>query len=115
MRLEVHFENGVSKVFDNIRNSGSTTVREALDNAKRQPPGLDVEFMSDRTGSTRIVSIDGVRPQGSLDWTIAVNGASAGFVIEPSHLLGKERQKHLDKILTLTDDSDQIVIRLEQP
>jgi hypothetical protein len=114
MRLEVHFENGVSKVFDDMPNSISMTVREALDYAKKQPPGLDVEFMSDRTGSTRIVSIDGVKPQGALDWTVAVNGESAGVVVEPSHLLGEERQKRLQEILTLSD-SDQVVIRLEQP
>lgn len=106
IQLKIEFSSNVTKEFRELPYSEAATVRQALETANTQAPGLTVETFFDRTGSMRITSIDDVAESGGLRWLVSVNGESAGEVVEPSDLLGKERFRRLLEVLTLSDNDE---------
>ena len=73
--LTVDYGNGSQKLFTTIPWKKGLTVLEALGDAQKIPPGLDIQSGTGRAGQVINLRLDGLPDlEGSDEWFFSVNG-----------------------------------------
>ena len=113
--LTVDFSNGVRKEFAAIPWQSSMDVLGALEAAKSQPPGLDMETWTSRAAFVGVGALDGVHgfPSGGASdrWLAWVNSRYVGDLLQPGRFGTAEEQRRVSEAAAL-QPGDAVLLKL---